>query len=183
MIYNSNIKINIRMERNVENTQKLIKFYTLYEPISYGSYYPVYKRDITEDYVWNKFNEGRNWKNRYLKNGIFTYLNDEGTIKDFIQGEYMLDPIFEPYHGRDYSFLKPYPKNIRELLLKQIILDTRHKYDDITESISSILQATGSKIPHSKNLNNELREELPNLIDTLDEFILVLEFFTDPPTR
>jgi hypothetical protein len=164
------------MERNEENTQKLIKFYTLYEKISFGGKYEKRNNHITEDYVWKKFNLSRNykldWENRDEGNG---------TIHDFIEGEFMLDPIFKPYNSTNFSFLKPYPKNIRELIVKQIILDTRKLDFNLVENLFYILDETGKKQPPKRDPNDMLREDLHKLINNIDEFIIFLEFIDNPP--
>lgn len=187
-IWLKQINIKIKMERTEENTEKLIEFYRLYNSVD-----KICNKEITAEYAWNEFNKSRNYKYRkdwkdksYIETG-------DGTFQDFVQATMYLDPIFETREDEDidFSFLKGYSKNLQEFFIKQILLDFRKTWSDPMEVVNYLLfdktkieKTEKNKIKQKSNMdiNNELRETLYTFIENIDDYILVMKFFVNPPS-
>lgn len=158
------------MERTEENTEKLMEFFDLYNSLNNK------KIDITEEYVWKKFD------------GLRKYKSTDGNFKDFVEASFFLDPMFKNRTDEniDFSFLKEYPPNIQELLVKQILLDFRKTWSDPLTVFSYFFSKDKDsepkmKVKSNRDINNDKREDLYKLINNIDEYILVLKFFLNPP--
>ena len=148
------------MERTPENTQKLIKFYTLYNRINTCDTRDLKQVDIDEEYVWNRFKK----------------VVGDGTMKDFIKSYIIQEEYFVPYLQDNFSFLKKYPRNVQEFLLKQILLDSYPIHKGLynlhyTHSLTNKTKYTRPK---------DEREHLHKLLTNIDDFIMVCEFFDNP---